>query len=128
MIERCKNPKAPNFEYYGARGITVCDRWRESFEAFLEDMGERPAGMTLDRIDGDGGYEPTNCRWATLTTQQRNRAYTALLTYRGETKPLVAWCEDFRISPALLRQRLGKGQSVHMSLTAPVRAYRKKSA
>ena len=73
MKRRCFNPANHNYKYYGGRGVVVCDRWRESFEAFLEDMGERPSGHTIDRINSDGNYEPGNCRWATPTEQRRNR-------------------------------------------------------
>lgn len=72
MIQRCTNPNRQNFAYYGGRGIWVCERWRR-FENFVADMGERTDGLTLDRIDVDGGYEPSNCRWTTRAEQARNR-------------------------------------------------------
>jgi len=74
MIDRCTNPKHPYFHNYGGKGITVCERWRESFLNFLEDMGRRPEGRTIDRYpNGEGNYEPGNCRWATKNEQAQNR-------------------------------------------------------
>ena len=76
MIERCSNHNNKSYKYYGGRGIIVCDRWRHSFENFYEDMGDRPEGMTIDREDNDGNYEPSNCRWATIEEQCYNKRTT----------------------------------------------------
>jgi hypothetical protein len=73
MNERCHNPKHKSYGYYGARGISVCSRWRNSFQHFLDDMGPRPEGKTIDRIELDKNYEPGNCRWATAIEQNRHQ-------------------------------------------------------
>lgn len=77
MIQRCTLPYINGYENYGGRGITVCDRWLQSFESFLADMGERPFGMTIDRKNVDGNYEPSNCRWATNKEQHANKRKAA---------------------------------------------------
>lgn len=98
MRQRCLNPENPSYPRYGGAGITVCDRW-ESFENFLADMGERPAGATLDRFpDGTGNYEPSNCRWATTTEQNRNRRVAIALEHQGVTLPLKVWAERVGVS------------------------------
>lgn len=73
MRRRCLNPKDQAFHNYGGRGITVCEEWRYSFQAFIDDMGRCPPGLTLDRINNDGNYEPGNCRWTDRVTQARNK-------------------------------------------------------
>jgi hypothetical protein len=90
MVARCTNEKRPDYDHYGGRGIKVCDRWRNSFEDFYTDMGDKPTDMSLDRIDNDGDYAPDNCRWATWREQSRNKRNNRLI----ENKPLVDWCEE----------------------------------
>jgi hypothetical protein len=84
MKIRCADPNAGGYARYGGRGITVCARWRESFENFLADMGERPENTTIDRVDNDRGYEPGNCRWATRLEQSRNRACNVITVATAE--------------------------------------------
>lgn len=126
MRERCWNPKCHAFKNYGARGISVCERWAHDFSAFAIDMGPRPAGHSLDRIDNDGNYEPDNCRWATPTEQVRNRRleYTRLLTWKGETLPVSQWAERLGTSHNVLHMRLKNGWSVDDVLGFPIRANR----
>lgn len=133
MIQRCHNPKDRDYTRYGARGIEVCSRWRlgdsalSGFECFLFDMGVPECqSLTLDRIDVHGHYAPCNVRWATPKQQANNRTNTKMLTIRGETKPLSAWCEQFGIGPKLVLYRLKSGLSVEQSITNPVSKYRKK--
>lgn len=94
MIQRATNSKRENFKNYGGRGITICDRWLNSFETFLGDMGECPTGHSLDRIDNSKGYEPGNCRWATQIEQQRNRTNNHILTINGVSRCLSEWAEQ----------------------------------
>lgn len=118
MRQRCLNPNATAFKNYGAKGITVSDRW-ERFENFLADMGERPTlAHTLDRIDNSKGYEPGNCRWATMRDQQNNRTNNRRLTWRGETKTLLEWSRLTGIPHRTIGQRLDRlGWSVDEALS-----------
>lgn len=97
MIERCSNPNKDRYAGYGGRGIYVCDRWKV-FENFYADMGERPEGHSLDRIDNDGPYSPENCRWAPIKTQNRNKQRTRFLVVGGVRKPLMAVADELGIS------------------------------
>ena len=87
MRYRCRNPNCWNYDDYGGRGICICDRWND-FEAFYQDMGPRPAGHSLDRIDNDGDYSPENCRWATNETQQSNRRVSRKVVWQGKERPI----------------------------------------
>lgn len=98
MKARCFEPELDAFKHYGGRGITVCQRWLDSFENFHTDMGERPRGMTLDRINNDGNYEPSNCRWATTKQQSRNKRTNRIVTFRGVRACVVELMEQFSVS------------------------------
>jgi hypothetical protein len=126
MIQRCENSNGPEFPGYGGRGIRVCARWRDSFEAFREDMGPKPsAGHSLDRFpDQNGDYEPGNCRWATNKQQSRNTRSNRLLTFNGETHCLAEWAAVTGVNSMALRSRLRKGWAVERALTTPVKPYK----
>jgi hypothetical protein len=113
MVQRCTNPKFRQYRDYGGRGIRVYPDWlgRGGFRLFLQHVGNRPAGTTLDRIDNDKGYEPCNVRWANRKTQNRNSSKNVFLTVRGETKTLAEWCELTGVPHSTLRYRLARGVS-----------------
>lgn len=107
MIGRCTNTKNRQYHRYGGRGITVCDRWRTSFENFFEDMGDRPTSAhTLDRRENDGNYEPSNCRWATKLEQTRNRSTSLNVTVGTTTMPLKDWCDKYGMDYSTAHSRL----------------------
>lgn len=126
MIQRCTNPNNKAYHYYGDRGITVCKRWRNSFENFLGDMGEVSEGYQIDRVDNNGNYCKSNCRWVTSKINNRNRRDNYLETYNGKTQCLVEWSEEFGINYHTLRWRLDHGWSIGKAFTTPVRKYNKK--
>lgn len=121
--QRCTNANNPSYENYMGRGVTMCSRWLNSFEAFLTDMGERPEGTTLDRYpDQNGDYEPSNCRWATIEEQNCNRSSNRLLTYKGKTQTLIEWSKELGIKRTTICMRLNDlGWSVEKALETPVR-------
>lgn len=110
MHKRCTDPKYSNYPNYGGRGITVCERWA-TFTAFLEDMGEKPDGTLIDRIDNEKGYSPDNCRWVTPAESIRNRRITDFHTYQGKTLCLTDWAREFGMSKQKLAKRLALGWS-----------------
>ncbi len=121
MKTRCANPNNQDFHNYGGRGIRVCDRWLSAFEYFLADMGPRPSGMSLDRIDPDGNYEPSNCRWATAKEQARNtrlsKRYGAALSELGER---------YGLTSQQVGKRLRRGWDLEKALTTPMRPMRRR--
>jgi hypothetical protein len=123
MIQRCHNPNTKKFHLYGGRGITVCERWRK-FENFLADMGERPEGMTLDRVDGEKGYGPENCRWATFKQQSRNTTQNVFLIHAGASRCIAEWAEITGIPRSAISGRLRRGWSVREALTLPKGTWR----
>lgn len=121
IIDRCENPSRSGYEHYGARGVSICREWRESFAAFLRDVGNRPTPEhSIDRIDFDGNYEPGNVRWATRVTQARNRSCTRWLEYNGEVRCLSEWSLLLGIKKTTLFQRLRR-MSVRDAFETPVR-------
>ena len=121
MNQRCSNPNVVQYDRYGGRGIKVCNRWKNSFELFLQDMGKRPKGHSIERKNNDGNYCPSNCIWATYKTQGRNKVNNHRLTFRGETKNISEWAEVIGINQSTLLFRIRRGWSIEKALTTPLR-------
>lgn len=117
MKSRCYAPCNVNMGHYQDLGIQVCDRWRRSFQSFMEDMGECPDGYSIDRIDGSGNYEPDNCRWATTHEQVRNRSLTRWFTIDGETMCLKDWADRLGIDYNVLHHRIAAGHSFEEAIS-----------
>ena len=121
MLARCYKPYDASYYNYGGRGIMVCERWRNSFQHFYDDMGAVPEGMQLDRIDNMGHYEPGNCRWATPIEQGNNRRTNRKILYQGEEKTLAEWTRFQGLPENVLGKRLEAGWSLERAMTTPLR-------
>lgn len=121
MKARCGNKNRKFYENYGGRNIRVCKRWINSFETFLSDMGRKPEGTSLDRIDNNGNYEPNNCRWASKKQQARNARSNRIIDFNGQNKSLAQWADETGIPSATLGKRLEHGWPINRAMTAPVR-------
>lgn len=120
MLSRCRNPNHSQFKHYGARNIKVCERWF-LFEKFLLDMGERPAGKTIDRINSDGNYEPSNCQWSTARQQANNKRNNRLIEWNGKIYTFSELAAASGIKVGSLRVRLDYGWPLDKALSAPIR-------
>lgn len=115
ILERCRNPEHPAYPRYGGRGVAVCERWRNDYGAFVNDMGPKPTPKhTLDRIDNDGPYSPGNCRWATMAQQQNNRGNNIVFVIDGHRIPLAQVCAQFGAAPTSVVRRAKKWASAHI--------------
>ncbi len=121
MKKRCLNPKEPAYPNYGGRGITVCERWLGSFQNFLDDMGECPEGLTIDRVDNSLGYYKENCRWATDLEQGNNTRRNVIKEYLGEKMTVSQWARRLNIPTTAIYHRLDRGWTFAKIVTTPVR-------
>jgi hypothetical protein len=120
MIQRCTNQKNKDFARYGGRGIKVCERWMV-FANFYSDMGPCISGLTLDRKDNNGNYEPNNCRWATRKEQSHNSSVPVFLTHNGKTQMISAWAKELGLKPDTLYMRIHRGWPIDRALTGATR-------
>lgn len=124
---RCLNPNDRSYARYGEQGVTICDRWRDSFECFLSDIGTRPTPEhSIDRVDNDKGYAPDNCRWATRVEQARNKRTNRRITCNNRTKTLSEWSQELGICHATIQYRLRAGWDIETALNLPPKLGRNK--
>jgi len=116
MKSRCLNPRHKRYSRYGGRGISICDRWRLSFAAFMTDMGPCPPGRSIDRIDNDGNYAPHNCAWVTPRTQTLNRSIVRWVVVNGRRMCLAEWCREFHVSPKTAYKAMASGLSAQAAV------------
>ena len=114
--QRCLNPNNHAYKYYGGRGIKICDRWRDNLSNFLDDMGHPAEGMTIDRIDNNGNYEPSNCRWASRANQMSNRRVNRFLEFDGKRQTAMQWATELGIPHQTIYQRINLGWPVEKIL------------
>lgn len=120
MKQRCLNPASPDYKNYGGRGIRICDEWKDSFKTFLFDMGVRPEGTSIDRIDVNGHYCKENCKWSTNKEQANNKRCSRFFTYKNETKTISEWADAYGIHRPTLFARVNNGWSIHDALNIKV--------
>ena len=118
MRQRCNNPNSHRYYTHGARGIKVCKEWEESYKAFLDDMGEKPDGFTIERLDNNKGYYKENCTWASPKEQAQNRRTTRHITYNNQTKTLLEWAKEIGLSHNAMSKRL-KNWSIEKAINTP---------
>lgn len=123
MRQRCNNPNTAGYHRYGGRGIKVCKRW-DHFANFLADMGERPPGTSIDRIDNDGNYTPSNCQWLDHRKNSAKTCKIKWLTYNGRTQSASAWCREFGLPKQTLYHRLWNDWPIAVALTTPIGKYK----
>jgi hypothetical protein len=121
MIQRCTNPNAATWNYYGGRGICVCDRWRNSFENFIADMGRRPSSAhTLDRVENNKGYDKDNCAWRTRKDQMNNTRKNRFIDINGDKRTVSQWAEHMNVDTRLIDGRLRRGWSGCDAVMTPI--------
>ena len=130
MKNRCYNSNDIHYDLWGGRGIRVCDKWRESFENFLSDMGFRPIGMSLDRKNNEGNYEPNNCKWASREEQINNRRRTIRVRFpdREIDEALAVGCRRLGLDRIIIAGRIKSGWSLEEAISIPIKRYKKKSS
>ncbi len=120
MIRRCTDPRDSSYQRYGGRGIGVCDRWLQSFEAFVGDVGPRPSkAHSIERVDNNGNYEPSNVKWGTCFEQNRNRRDNRIITINGTPRTFSDWCSAYGIRKATVESRLRHGWTEQQAFTVP---------
>lgn len=124
MKSRCYNPNATHYKRYGGRGISICDEWINDFKTFYDWAVENGYSddLSIDRIDVNGNYEPSNCRWVTDKEQSINKSSNKIFTLNNKSKSLIEWCEEFNINYKTVQDRLARGWDINRALTEPVQS------